>query len=297
MQLKLSNVPEGHKKSKAFFRDNENGLEKAKLFQKAYAKINLTLDILEKRADNYHEINSIMQQIDLYDELTFEKSEDIIVQSQFKDDIILKTILRLKDISQIKEGVTVYVKKNIPTAAGLASGSTDAATTLIALNQLWNLNLSPKDLIKIGAELGADIPFCLIGKSCFVSGKGEIVEKIALPEMNILLINPGYEISTKQAYEELDEKQYEKKSSSLKLKNLKDIKEIASNLYNDFIHIQKDDVKDIIKQLINNGALNASITGKGPTVFGIFENKEKAEQAYNNLKDKYKFVYLTKTII
>lgn len=264
---------------------------------KAYAKINLTLDILEKRQDNYHALNSIMQQIDLYDELTFEKSEDITVQSQFKDDIILKTILKLKDLFKIEEGVTVFVKKNIPVAAGFGGGSADAAITLIALNELWNLNLSIEDLIKIGAELGADISFFLVGKSCFVSGKGEIVEKIDLPEMNILLINPGYETSTKEAYEELDKKNYEKKFSSLKLKNSKDVKEIASHIHNDFIHIQKNEVKEIIKELINNGALNASITGKGPTVFGIFENKEKAEQAYENLKDKYKFIYKTKTII
>lgn len=263
---------------------------------KAYAKINLTLDILGKRQDNYHEINSIMQQIDLYDELTFEKSEDIIVQSQFKDDIILKTILKLKELFQIKEGITVSTKKNIPVAAGLAGGSTDAATTLIALNQLWNLNLSTEDLIKIAAELGADVPFCIIGKSCFVSGKGEIVEKIDIPKMDVLLINPGYEISTKEAYEKLDKKEYDKKFSSLKLKNSNDIKEVASNIHNDFINIQKEDVKEIIKEVINSGALNASITGKGPTVFGIFENKEKALEAYKNLKDRYKFVYLCKTI-
>ncbi len=263
---------------------------------KAYAKINLALDILEKRQDKYHELNSIMQQIDLYDEFTFEKSDDIIIQSQFKDDIVLKTILKLKELFQIKNGVTVFVKKNIPVAAGLGGGSSNAAITLKALNKLWNLNLSTEDLIKVGAELGADIPFFLAGNSCFVSGKGEIAEKINLPEMNLVLINPGYALSTKQAYEELANREYEKKFSSLKIKNSKEVKEIASNIHNDFIHTQKDEIKNIINDLINNNALNASITGKGPTVFGIFENKVKAEQAYNNLKDKYKFVYLTKTI-
>jgi len=263
---------------------------------RAYAKLNLTLDILEKRNDNYHELNSIMQQIDLYDELTFEESEDIIVNTQFKDDIILKTIHKLRELFQIKKGVKVSIKKNIPVAAGFAGGSTDAAITLKALNQLWNLNLKEEQLIQIGAELGADIPFCIAGNSCFVKGKGEILEKIALPEMHIVLINPGYKLLTKQAYEELDKEQYEKKFSSLKIKNSNDIREIASNLNNDFIHIQKQDVKDIIKELKDNGALNASITGKGPTIFGIFENKESAEQAYNNLKDKYKIIFLTKTL-
>lgn len=263
---------------------------------KAYAKINLTLDVLTKRQDNYHEINSVMQQIDLYDELTFEKSEDIIVQSQFKDDIILKAILKLKNLFQIEEGVSVFVKKNIPIAAGLAGGSADAAITLKALNQLWDLNLKTEALLRIGAELGSDVPFCIVGKSCFVSGAGEAVEQISLPEMSLLLVSPQYQISTKKAYEELDKINYEKKFSSLKIKNPDNIKEIAANLHNDFMHIQKDDVKDIIKELRHAQALNASITGKGPTVFGIFESKGIAEKAYNHLKDRYKFVYLTNTI-
>jgi len=263
---------------------------------KAYAKINLTLDILEKRPDNFHEIHSIMQQIYLHDELTFQKSPDIIAQSQFKDDIILKTILKLKKLFHIEEGITVTNKKSIPVAAGLAGGSTDAATTLIALNEIWGLNLSTEDLIKIGAELGSDVPFCLAGKSCFVSGKGEVLERINLPEMHILLINPGYEIYAKKAYVELNKSEYERKFSSLKIKNLSSIKEIASNLHNDFIHIQKKEVKDLIEDVNSHGALNASITGKGPSVFGIFENQKKAEKAYENLKEKYQSTYLTKTI-
>ena len=117
-----------------------------------------------------------------------------------------------------------------------------------------------------------------------------------IPEMNLVLISPEYQISTKQAYEELDKIKYEKKSSSLKIKNSNNIKEIASNLNNDFIHIQKQGVKDIVQELKYNGALNASITGKGPTIFGIFENKELAEQAYTNLRDKYKLIFLTKTL-
>ena len=286
---------------------------------KAYAKINLTLDVLGSRKDGYHEVNSVMQQVDLHDELNFEKFGDIIVQSQFRDDIILRTILKLKELFSIEEGVNVSVKKNIPIAAGLGGGSSDAAATLIALNELWGLNLSTDDLLKIASELGSDVPFFIIGKGCFVSGRGEILEKINLPEMDILLINPGYEISTKEAYNELDKERYtnekinelifpslvkfslrsnfiNNKKSSLKLKNLKNIKEIASNLHNDFVYIQKDDVKGVIKDLISNGALNASITGKGPTVFGIFDNLERAKKAYENLKDRYKFVYVGKTI-
>ncbi len=263
---------------------------------KAYAKLNLALDVLDKRKDDYHNLNSVMQQINLYDELSFEKSKDVIVQSQFKDDIILKTVMKLKELFKVKEGVSVSVKKNIPVAAGFGGGSSDAAATLIALNELWGLNLGVDELVKIGEDIGSDVPFFIKGKTCFVSGKGEIVEKIDLPDMDILLINPGYEISTKEAYDELDREEYENKSSSLRLRSLKDVKDISANLHNDFIHIQKDEIKEIIKELIDNGALNASITGKGPTVFGIFEDEEKAKKVYENLKNKYKFVYLTRTL-
>lgn len=263
---------------------------------KAYAKINLALDVLEKRKDGYHELNSVMQQIDLCDELDFEKNNGVIVKSPFKDDIILRTINKLKHLFQIDEGIKVSVKKNIPVSAGFGGGSSDAAAALIALNELWGLNLKMEDLVKIGGEIGADVPFCLVGGSCFVSGKGERLEKINMPEMDILVVSPGYEISTKSAYERLDEINYKKSFSSLKMRNLKNVKDIASCLHNDFINIQKDDVKKIIGEIKDNGALNASITGKGPAVFGIFDSDEKAAEAYENLKDKYKFVYLGKTI-
>ena len=120
---------------------------------KSYAKLNLALDVLGRRSDNFHEINSVMQQIDLYDELTFETSEEIIVQSQFKDEIILKTIMKVKELFNIGQGIKVLTNKHIPAAAGLAGGSSDAAATLIALNKLWNLNLNQENLIKIAADI------------------------------------------------------------------------------------------------------------------------------------------------
>jgi 4-diphosphocytidyl-2-C-methyl-D-erythritol kinase len=264
--------------------------------QKAYAKINLSLEILDKREDGFHNLNSVMQQIDLYDELSFEENEDIIVQSQFKDDIILKTILKLEELFKLENGVKVLVQKNIPIGAGFGSASANAAAALIALNELWNLNLDLDELIKIGAEIGADVPFSLVGGCCFVSGKGEVIEKIEGNEMDLVLVNPGYEISTKEAYQELDKIKYNRNFSSLELRDKKDVREIAEHLHNDFIHIQKQDVKDIIEDLKKNGALNSSITGKGPAVFGIFEDTEGASKAFENLKDKYKFVYQTKTI-
>lgn len=265
----------------------------------AYAKLNLSLDILGKRKDNFHNLNSIMQQIGLHDELTFEDSDKVTLKSgiKFKDDIVLKTIRKIKRLFEIDKGVKVTLKKNIPVGVGLGSGSTDAATTLIALNELWGLDLSLKDMLNIGAEIGSDVPFCLVGGRCFVSGKGEKIDKVASSQIDVLLVDPGYQILTKDAYRRLDKIRFKKTPSSLKLKNKKSLKDIAANIHDDFIHIQKDDVKQIIKELVSKGALNASITGKGPAVFGLFEDKKKASKAFYELKDNYSFVYQTKTIV
>jgi 4-diphosphocytidyl-2-C-methyl-D-erythritol kinase len=249
--------------------------------------------VLEKTGD-YHRINSVMHEIDLFDTLTFTQSGDTIVQSQFKDDIILKTIMKVRELFHLDEGIFVQIKKNIPVAAGLGGGSSDAACTLLALNKIWNLNLKEKELINIAAELGSDVPFFIKGGSCFVSGIGEVVEKITLPQMNLLLVNPGFEISTKEAYATLDKRGYEKTFSSLKLKEAKSVKEISSSLHNDFIRIQKQEVTDIVNELTKLGA-SASITGKGPTVFGIFETEEKVVGAYERIKDKYRVVLKVKT--
>ncbi|MBW2974286.1 4-(cytidine 5'-diphospho)-2-C-methyl-D-erythritol kinase [Candidatus Woesearchaeota archaeon] len=263
---------------------------------RAYAKINLSLDVLGKREDGFHELNSVMGQVSLFDELVFERDAKVILEGGVKDDIILKAVLRLRELFDIKEGVRIIIKKNIPVAAGFGGGSADAAAALKALNELWGLGLSMEALARIGSKIGADVPFCIVGGSCFVSGKGENVERLSMPEMGVVLVSPGYEISTKKAYEELDRKGHEKGYSSLKLRDMKDVKDIAAGLHNDFIHIQKDGVRNIIKDVMDRGALGASITGKGPAVFGVFESREKALEVYEDFKDEYKFVYLGKTI-
>ncbi|MBW2989137.1 4-(cytidine 5'-diphospho)-2-C-methyl-D-erythritol kinase [Candidatus Woesearchaeota archaeon] len=263
---------------------------------KAYAKLNLALDVLSRREGGFHEINSVMQQISLHDEISVEKGDKITLIGGLKDDIILKAALKLKGLFGIEEGAKISLKKNIPLSAGLAGGSADAAAALKALNELWNLNLSESSLIKIGSELGSDVPFCIAGKSCFVSGKGEKLERVDMPEMDIVVVNPGYGISTKDAYMELDSKDYEKTFSSLRLRSLNGTEKIASMLHNDFIHIQKPEVKGLIEEMVSKGAINASITGKGPTVFGIFENSKKALEAYRHFKARCPSAYVGMTI-
>lgn len=265
---------------------------------KAYAKINLCLDVFSKK-EELHELNSVMAKINLYDEIVFDKNKDVMVNTPFKDDIVIKAVEKLMFLFNIEEGVRIEVLKSIPTEAGLAGGSSDAATALLALNDLWKLNLAREDLSEIGTELGSDVAFFLGGNTCFVSGVGDKVKSLGGVEMNIVLVKPDYSISTRDAYDELDNKKFECKKTSLKLKEAlsrRDIKEISSLLHNDFIYIQKEDVLNLIKEMKELGAMNASITGKGPTVFGIFENEDKAKEVYEKLKGKYKFAYLGKTI-
>jgi len=275
---------------------------------KAYAKINLTLDILGKLDSGYHEINSLMQQIRLHDNIFLKNINENKIkiscnkEIEKKDNLAYKAALLLKNKFNIKEGIEIKIEKNIPIASGLSGGSTDAAITLICLNKLWNLNLTENELISLASDIGKDIPFHIIGGACKVSGTGEALKKINSLEMDIILINPGFKISTKEAYDNLDLNKTGKKLKTediIKAINNENINAVAANLHNDFelsIIKKYPIIKKIKEELTKNNALNALMTGSGPTVFGIFENEDKAKKAYDNLKDKFNFVHITKTI-
>jgi 4-diphosphocytidyl-2-C-methyl-D-erythritol kinase len=272
---------------------------------KSYAKINLTLDVLARLDDGYHKIESIKQQVGLHDEMTIEPFETlkvICVNKNIppKENLVFKTALLLKNEFNVTDGAKITVKKNIPLSSGLAGGSTNAATALIGLNKLWKLELDEHEMMKLASEIGMDVPFCVAGGSCFAEGKGTKLTKIELPEMHVLLINPGFEISTRNAYQTLDLSQTGQKLATKKLLQAnKDVKEIAGLLHNDFetilLHKHKA-LKEIKEDLIKNNALNAMLSGSGPTVFGLFENEDSLNKAYEALKDNYPFVFKTKTI-
>ena len=282
-----------------------------KLEFKSYAKINLALEIGKKRSAGYHEIRSIMQQINLFDKLTFKKLEEdrIIIKCNLKElendgNICYKAALLLKNEFSIKEGIEINIEKNIPIGSGLAGGSGNAAATLKALNEMFELNLSEDKLIEIGIQLGSDVPFQIIGGTALVEGIGEELTKLnPLENIDVLLINPNINISTKWAYEEFDKVNHQKGSNNFD-KMLKGIREcnlngISENLYNDFEEIifnRYPEIKKIKEDLIKNNALNALMSGSGSSVFGLFEHKGEAEKTYLNLKDKYPFVCLTNTI-
>ncbi|MFC1704771.1 4-(cytidine 5'-diphospho)-2-C-methyl-D-erythritol kinase [Nanoarchaeota archaeon] len=273
---------------------------------KAHAKINLTLDILARLDDGYHQIESIKQQVGLHDTLKIEPMEDLkIVCTNAnippKENLVFKTALLLRNEFNVTEGAKITIQKNIPLAAGLAGGSSNAAMALVGLNKHWKLELEEHELTKLAAEIGMDVPFSVVGGACFAEGKGTKLTKIELPEMNILLINPGFEVSTRQAYSCLDLSQIGKKLATRRLMDIKvhGMRAISKTLHNDFETVllgKHIALKEIKENLLKNGALNAAVSGSGPTVFGLFEDEKAIDSAYENIKDSYPFVFKTKTV-
>ncbi len=275
---------------------------------KAYAKINLTLNVLKKLPLGYHEIESVMHQVQLSDDISIKKIEKGIVIKCNNPKVpldegntVYKAAELLKNRYDIKEGVEITIEKNIPISGGLSGGSTDAGAVLMLMNDLFDLLIEKDDLMDFGAEIGMDVPFSILGGAAVAKGMGEVLEKIENIKMNILLINHGVEVSTKEAYENLNLEECGKTVNTNKILNSikeKNIKKTAESLYNDFENtiIKKYPIIDKIKKdLIDEGALNALMSGSGATVFGVFENEEKAKAAFENLNGKYDFVWVGKT--
>lgn len=275
---------------------------------KSRAKINLSIDVLGKRDDGYHIVEMIMQTIDLYDNLKITEIEEdsIKIKSDSvdiplnEDNIVYKAAKILKCKFNIKKGVEISIQKNIPVAAGMAGGSSNAAAVLVGLNKVWQLNLSEEELNKIGLELGADVPFCITGGSSLAEGIGEELTKIdgLSEDVNILVCKPEIFVSTKEVYQALDIKELKKRPDNQKLvhalKN-KDIKFISENMVNvleEVTALKYKEIEEIENIMIKNKALGSMMSGSGPTVFGLFNNKEHAIKAKEELLLSYNQVYL-----
>ena len=275
---------------------------------KSRAKINLSIDVLGKREDGYHIVEMIMQTIDLYDNLKIvEIQEDIIkIKSDStdiplnQDNIVYKAADILKKRFDIKRGIEISIQKNIPVAAGMAGGSSNAAAVLVGLNKLWDLGLSEDDLKEIGLQLGADVPFCITGGSALAQGIGEELTNIdGLDEnVNILVCKPDIFVSTKEVYKSLDMNKVQRRPENQKLmdslKN-KDVNFVANNMINvleEVTTLKHKEIKQIENIMIKNKALGSMMSGSGPTVFGLFDNKEYAKKDKEELLLNYKQVYL-----
>ncbi|MBI3035123.1 4-(cytidine 5'-diphospho)-2-C-methyl-D-erythritol kinase [Candidatus Woesearchaeota archaeon] len=278
----------------------------------SYAKINLFLKIGRKLGSGYHQIQSVMQKIELSDSITIEpiNEDKIIVESTNKEienesNLVYKVAMLLKKRYKARHGVRIFIEKNVPLEAGLGGGSSNAATVLLNLNKLWGLKLKESQLIGLAAQIGSDVPFFIGENAALVEGIGDKIKRIKKSfSINIVLINPGFRVSTRWAYSTFD-RQRPRIKTKADMKNLikaiekKDIKEIANNLHNDFEPIVTKKYKvisEIRSNLLRNDALNASVSGSGPTVFGIFNSIYEAREAFFKIQYDYPFVFLTKTI-
>ena len=271
-------------------------MEKIKLL--CNAKINLTLDITSKREDGYHNIDSIMQSVLVADELTVQKSTQISVDCSKKEfsgekNIAFKAAKSFFDFTAIIGGADIYIEKHIPDAAGMGGGSADAAGVLIALDKIYETNLSNEQLCTIAKSVGADVPFCLFGGTKRVKGIGETV--LDCPSFNceaLLIIKKGNKLSTADMYRRLDEIGARNPNTENFVKVLKQgtIEQIASNLSNDFEAVC--DVKYEKELLLQNGAVGVCLTGSGPSVYGIFKSVEDAKLAKEKIKDQCIFAQI-----
>jgi len=277
------------------------------IFKKARAKINLNLLVLNKREDNYHNIKSVFQKVNLYDEIYIRKTqnEDIEIKSNIEElnneeNIIVKAYRKLKQNYPQITGVNIYLKKNIPMQAGLGGGSTDCATFLLAMNKLFNLKLSEEEIKKIGRSLGADVVPCIYKNPVLAEGIGDEITKLNCGfKYYILIIKPNLACNTKEMYGNIDSqtelKQPDNYDKIIQALEEKDIKLLADNLYNRFESAlgEKQDILILKGILEKSGAKKALMTGSGSCVYGIFENKQIAKKAYQELKEKYKIYICT----
>lgn len=271
---------------------------------KTPAKINLGLKVKGLRSDGYHEIETTMQMVGLFDELIFETMEkgiELITDGEFicpmEENMVYKACTLINN-GQRCPGVKIMLVKNIPVSAGLGGGSSDAAATLIGLNKLWELDLRREVLMDLGRRLGSDVPFFLFGPSAVVRGRGDILTPVTPLNAWILLINPPFPVSTSwvyQNYDNLRDLQSENKlltkgSDSITLPRLRNR---GIKFINDLerVTIKKYPVLERIKQyLIDSGAKMSFMSGSGPTVFGIFSEKKSAEDASRRFRGYKVFV-------
>lgn len=272
----------------------------------ACAKINLFLNILKKRQDGYHELETILQKIQLYDTIYLEPQDDEI-ELECKEvggveNLAYKAAMLLKQELRIKKGVKIKIKKNIPIAAGLGGGSSDAATTLIGLNKLWNLGLSQNELLDLAAKLGADVPFFIFDEGLALgTGIGTIITPLPpLPEFWIVLICPKFKIYTTKIYENLNFMLTNKHINSkmirtaIKEGNIDKISQLLYNTLEEVVIPQYPIIKRLKEELLSAGALGALMSGSGSTIFGIAKTKLSAISIYNKLKGGDVLIFVTK---
>lgn len=277
---------------------------------KALAKINLGLDVLGKRENGYHDVRMIMQSIYLYDEVKLERTEKPGIEVKTNlfflptgdGNIAYKAAAMLIEEFGLTEGVKITLNKHIPVAAGMAGGSSNAAAVLFGMNRLFDLRLSREQLMERGVKLGADVPYCIMRGTVLAEGIGEELTVLpSVPKCFVLIAKPPISVSTKVVYEALDAKEIVEHPNidgiiaGLEKGDLREIAACMGNVLEDVTIPMHPVIDEIKKEMLACGALNAMMSGSGPTVFGLFENKTQARKAQERIRKKAlaKQVYVT----
>jgi len=279
----------------------------------AYAKLNLTLDVLAKRPDGYHDMRMIMQSIDLRDELTLTESgrDELRVSSNLhflpngERNLAAIAALRFWEArGKARRGLDIEIRKNIPVCAGMAGGSSDAAAVLRALNEAEGNPFTIAELARVGEKVGSDVPYCVLGGTALAEGRGEILTALpALEPCWVVVCKPDFAISTPELFQKIDSHKIRCRpdtEGAIAALKAGDLGGVARRMYNVFEDVlperQRARVAQIKTVLIQCGALGANMSGTGPTAFGLFREREEAQKAYEQLKQQYQETYLAETV-
>lgn len=277
---------------------------------KAYAKINIALDVVGKRDDGYHLLKMIMQTVDLYDVIEIIKTDLDIKLNCNKPyvptderNLAYKAAKLFKETYNIEDGVSINLIKNIPVSAGMAGGSTDAAGVLKLMNKIFNINASDEELMALGLKLGADVPYCINGGTALCEGIGEKITQLkSFKDKIVVIVKPPFGVSTKEVYRDFDLSKvifHPRTEDIMKAMENDDIHFVANNMKNllENVTLRKHRVILNIKELMKYyDALGTMMSGSGPTVFAFFDDMLKAQVCYDEMKKKYKDVFLSRTI-
>lgn len=281
--------------------------------RKAYAKINIALDAVGKREDGYHLLRMIMQTVDLYDLVEVNKNsiKNIRLTSNKhyiptdERNLAYRAAQIFREKYNINEGIDIHITKNIPVAAGMAGGSTDAATVLYLMNKLFNVKAKNKELEELALKIGADVPYCINGGTVLCEGIGEKLTPLKrFKNKVVIIVKPNFGVSTKEVYRDLDINKIHKHvdiEGLIKAMQREDINYISKNMKNvlENVTLRKHSILRRIKDdLVKEGALGSMMSGSGPTIFGFFEDMLVAQRAYEKLREKYGYsdIFITRTI-
>lgn len=268
------------------------------LTRKAYAKINLGLDVVRRLENGYHEVRMIMQTVGICDVLTFTAAESgirITTDSGElpvnEDNLIYKAARLLMDTCDVKAGIDIHLEKHIPIAAGMAGGSSDAAAALQGLNELFALGLSQEQLRQLGIRIGADVPYCIMGGTALAEGIGEILTPLPpAPHCSLLIARPDIQVSTKYVYEHLDAREtwthpdIDGIQSAIRDGDLAGVCSRLGNVLENVTVERYPVIARLKQEMLSCGAMGSLMSGSGPTVFGIYDSREHAEAAHDYLK-------------